>query len=37
MDDETWEAQLMQNLARVNAYDITGRLNLMDRHVRYAD
>ena len=37
MDDKTWEAQLMQNLARVNAYDITGRLNLMDRHVRYAD
>jgi len=27
----------MQNLARVNAYDITGRLNFMDRHVRYAD
>jgi len=37
MDDKTWEAQLKQNLARVNAYDITGRLNLMDRHVRYAD
>ncbi|MCQ4263172.1 hypothetical protein [Stutzerimonas stutzeri] len=37
MDDETWEAQLTQNLGRVNAYDITGRLNLMDRHVRYAD
>jgi len=37
MDDETWETQLKQNLARVNAYDITGRLNLMDRHVRYAD
>jgi hypothetical protein len=37
MDDKTWEAQLTQNLARVNAYDITGRLNLMDRHVRYAD
>ncbi|MDH1731859.1 hypothetical protein N5F00_20380 [Pseudomonas chengduensis] len=37
MDDKTWEAQLMQNLARVNAYDITGRLDLMARHVRYAD
>jgi len=37
MDDKTWEAQLTQNLARVKAYDITGRLNLMDRHVRYAD
>ncbi|WP_312444072.1 hypothetical protein [Stutzerimonas kunmingensis] len=37
MDDGTWEAQLTQNLGRVNAYDITGRLNLMDRHVRYAD
>jgi len=37
MDDETWEAQLKQNLDRVNAYDITGRLNLMDRHVRYID
>ncbi|MFI8692146.1 hypothetical protein ACIGHJ_17790 [Stutzerimonas kunmingensis] len=37
MDDETWEAQLTQNLGRVNAYDITGRLNLMARHVRYAD
>ena len=37
MDDKTWEAQLTQNLARVNAYDITGRLNLMDRYVRYAD
>ena len=37
MDDKTWEVQLTQNLARVKAYDITGRLNLMDRHVRYAD
>lgn len=37
MDDGTWEAQLTQNLGRVNAYDITGRLNLMARHVRYAD
>jgi len=37
MDDKTWEAQLTQNLARVKAYGITGRLNLMDRHVRYAD
>lgn len=37
MGDDTWEAQLTQNLARVNAYDITGRLNLMTRHVRYAD
>jgi len=37
MDDKTWEAQLTQNLGRVNAYDITGRLNIMARHVRYAD
>ncbi|MGV0053145.1 hypothetical protein [Stutzerimonas sp. 381-2] len=37
MDDENWEAQLKQSLGRVNAYDITGRVNLMDRHVRYAD
>ncbi|MCQ4253871.1 hypothetical protein [Stutzerimonas stutzeri] len=37
MDDETWEAQLTQNLGRVNAYDITGRLNLMAKQVRYAD
>nr|WP_232624308.1 hypothetical protein [Stutzerimonas stutzeri] len=37
MDDKTWEAQLMQNLGRVNAYDITGRVNLMARHVRYVD
>ncbi|MCQ4315540.1 hypothetical protein EA797_02235 [Stutzerimonas zhaodongensis] len=37
MDDETWDARLTQNLARVNAYDITGRLNLMARHVQYAD
>jgi len=37
MDDETWDALLAQNLARVNAYEITGRLNLMARHVQYAD
>jgi len=37
MDDKTWEAQLTQNLGRVNAYDITGRPNLMAPHVRYAD
>ncbi len=37
MDDATWEAQLTKNLGRVSAYDITGRLNLMARHVRYAD
>ncbi|MGY4826853.1 hypothetical protein [Stutzerimonas chloritidismutans] len=37
MDDETWETQLKQNLGRVNAYDITDRLNLMARHVRYID
>lgn len=37
MDDVTWEARVMENLARVNAYDITGRLNLMTQHVRYAD
>lgn len=37
MDDATWDVRVMENLARVNAYDITGRLNLMARHVRYAD
>ncbi|UNG18245.1 hypothetical protein [Stutzerimonas zhaodongensis] len=37
MDDATWDARVMKNLARVNAYDITGRLNLMIKHVRYAD
>ncbi|WP_339409541.1 hypothetical protein [Pseudomonas sp. EA_35y_Pfl2_R5] len=37
MDDATWEALVMGNLARVNAYDITGRLNLRTQHVRYTD
>ncbi|BAP78027.1 hypothetical protein MT1_0850 [Pseudomonas sp. MT-1] len=37
MDEAAWEARVMENLARVNAYDITGRLNLMARHVQYAD
>jgi hypothetical protein len=37
MDDATWDARVMENLARVNAYDITGRLNLMAQHVRYVD
>ncbi len=37
MDEAAWEARVMENLARVNAYDITGRFNLMARHVQYAD
>ena len=37
MDDDSWDARLMQNLGRVNGYDITGRLNLMAKHVRYVD
>lgn len=37
MDEAAWEARVTENLARVNAYDITGRRNLMARHVQYAD
>jgi hypothetical protein len=37
MNDAAWDAQLVENLTRVSAYDITGRLNLMASHVRYVD